>query len=85
MAESSSGDPTPRTRTAALMTLEVEEEVAELESSSSSDLSCPRTSTETMVAGVEGAAEEERALHSRPSSKAAFQGSGGVAPGPERR
>ena len=47
----------------------------------SSDFSCPRTSTETIEAGVPG----ERALHSKPSSRAAFHGSGGFAPGPERR
>ena len=45
--------------------------------------SCPRTSTEAIVAGA--TAGDGRAFQSRPSRSAAFHGSGGVAPGPERR
>ena len=106
-AESSSGEPTPRTLTAARMIergAEEEEEEeggggeagegevdegAGLGSESSParppSFSCPKTSTETIEAGGAAAAGDERAFQTRPSSRAAFHDSGGVAPGPERR
>ena len=92
-AESTSGDRTPRTRTAARMTDESDEEGEEEEEEVEVELlsllllsfSCHKTSTETIAAGETAGGADCRAFQRSPSRSAAFHGSGGVAPGPERR